>query len=336
VIRVAIDAMGGDHAPLAEIDGALQALAAWPGEFTVQLIGRPEVLAPALAERGASAHRAIEIIAASDVVTMADKPLAAIRKKPDSSLVVGLGRVRDGEADVAISAGNTGAILAGATLLFGLHDGVQRATVATLLPTAGEPVCVLDAGANVDCTARELVNFARLGSVYARDMLGRPDPAVALLNVGEEEEKGNAVAKEAFALLRETAGIRFVGNVEGRDVIAGHPKHGRVDVIVTDGFTGNVLLKFYESMKAVLVQLLQATAPHMLSNGGLEPLFKVLDYSQYGGAPLLGVRGNLIICHGSSNATAIQHAIRVALQSVRSGLSSHIGAVLADRPAADA
>lgn len=331
MIRVALDAMGGDHAPLAEIDGALAALEAWPGEFTVQLIGKPEVLAPALAARGASARPDLEIVAAEDVIGMHEKPLTAIRRKPGSSLVRGILRVRDGEADVLLSAGNTGAMLAGATVLLGLHEGVQRATVAALLPTADDPVVVVDSGATVDCSAKELVGFAYLGTVYMRDMHGRPNPTVGLLNVGEEDEKGNAAVREAFGLLGAADGINFVGNIEGRDIVAGHPVHGRVDIVVCDGFTGNVVLKLYESMKAVLMQMLQKNAPQLLASGELQPVFTVLDYSQYGGAPLLGVRGNCIICHGSSSANAIKNGIRVGLQTVRSGLSAHIGTMLASR-----
>jgi glycerol-3-phosphate acyltransferase PlsX len=323
--------MGGDHAPLAEIDGALAALEAWPGEFTVQLIGKPEVLAPALAARGASARPDLEIVAAEDVIGMHEKPLTAIRRKPGSSLVRGILRVRDGEADVLLSAGNTGAMLAGATVLLGLHEGVQRATVAALLPTADDPVVVVDSGATVDCSAKELVGFAYLGTVYMRDMHGRPNPTVGLLNVGEEDEKGNAAVREAFGLLGAADGINFVGNIEGRDIVAGHPVHGRVDIVVCDGFTGNVVLKLYESMKAVLMQMLQKNAPQLLASGELQPVFTVLDYSQYGGAPLLGVRGNCIICHGSSSANAIKNGIRVGLQTVRSGLSAHIGTMLASR-----
>jgi len=323
--------MGGDHAPLAEIDGALAALEAWPGEFTVQLIGKPEVLAPALAARGASARPDLEIVAAEDVIGMHEKPLTAIRRKPGSSLVRGILRVRDGEADVLLSAGNTGAMLAGATVLLGLHEGVQRATVAALLPTADDPVVVVDSGATVDCSAKELVGFAYLGTVYMRDMHGRPNPTVGLLNVGEEDEKGNAAVREAFGLLGAADGINFVGNIEGRDIVAGHPVHGRVDIVVCDGFTGNVALKLYESMKAVLMQMLQKNAPQLLASGELQPVFTVLDYSQYGGAPLLGVRGNCIICHGSSSANAIKNGIRVGLQTVRSGLSGHIGTMLASR-----
>ena len=331
MIRVALDAMGGDHAPLAEIDGALAALEAWPGEFTVQLIGKPEVLAPALAARGASARSDLEIVAAEDVIGMHEKPLTAIRRKPGSSLVRGILRVRDGEADVLLSAGNTGAMLAGATVLLGLHEGVQRATVAALLPTADDPVVVVDSGATVDCSAKELVGFAYLGTVYMRDMHGRNNPTVGLLNVGEEDEKGNAAVREAFGLLGAADGVNFVGNIEGRDIVAGHPVHGRVDIVVCDGFTGNVALKLYESMKAVLMQLLQKNAPHLLASGEMQPVFTVLDYSQYGGAPLLGVRGNCIICHGSSSANAIKNGIRVGLQTVRSGLSAHIGTMLAAR-----
>lgn len=333
MIRVAIDAMGGDHAPHAEIDGALQALASWPGEFTVQLVGLPEVLEAALAGRDGVDRARLEVVPAASVIGMSEKPLSAVRKKPDSSLVVGLARVRDGQADAIISAGNTGAVLAGATVLFGLHAGVDRATVATLLPTAGDPVLILDAGANVDCSARELVGFAYLGSTYMRDMQGRANPTVGLLNIGEEEEKGNAVVREAYQLLRQAPGINFTGNVEGRDIVAGHPTRGRTDVIVTDGFAGNVILKFYESMQRVLIQLLKRSAPQLLGGTELAPVFEVLDYSQYGGAPLLGVQKPCIICHGSSNANAIKNAIRVAVQAVRSGLTQHIGAQFAQREA---
>lgn len=334
MVRVAIDAMGGDLAPHAEIDGALEALAAYAGECSVQLVGHPEVIGAALRERGAADHPGISIVPAASVIGMGEKPLAAIRKKPDSSLVVAIERHRDGHADAVLSAGNTGAILAGATVLFGLHPGVERATVATLLPAAGGPVFVLDAGANVDCSARELLNFAYLGTQYVRDMHGRPTPLVGLLNVGEEEGKGNAVAKEAYGLLKEAPGLNFLGNIEGRDVVAGHPERGRADVVICDGFTGNILLKFYESMQRVLIQVMQESAPALLKSPELAPVFKFLDYSQYGGAPLLGVRGTCIICHGSSNANAIKNGIRVAVQAVKAGLTQHIGAQCAQRDGA--
>ena len=241
MIRVAIDAMGGDHAPQAEIEGSLRALADYP-DAAIQLVGRPEVIEAELARHPGVDRSRLAIVPASDVIGMAEKPLAAVRAKRDSSIVVGLGLQKAGTADAFVSAGNTGAVLAASTILLGLHDGVDRATVATLFPTADEPVLVLDGGANVDCTARELVCFAVLGTIYMRDVLGRPDPTVGLLNIGEEDEKGTVVVKEAHQLLRQRGGLHYVGNIEGRDIVAGHERHGAIDVVVCDGFVGNIVL----------------------------------------------------------------------------------------------
>ena len=335
MIRVAVDAMGGDHAPEAEIEGALQALAAYP-DFVVQLVGKPGVIEAELARHAGADRSRLEIIPAADIIGMAEKPLAAVRRKPDSSIVVGLGLQKAGRADAFVSAGNTGAVLAGSTLLLGLHDGVERASVATLFPTADEPVLVLDGGANVDCSARELVGFAVLGTVYMRDILGRPNPSVGLLNVGEEDEKGNAVVKEAHQLLRQRAGLNYRGNIEGRDILAGHGKGGALDVVVCDGFVGNVMLKFYESVARLIVRLVKRQAPEVLDRQDIREVFRILDYSTYGGAPLLGVRGVCIICHGASGPNAIKNAIRVAVQAVRAGLSQHIGAEMAQREPARA
>jgi glycerol-3-phosphate acyltransferase PlsX len=232
VIRVALDAMGGDHAPEAEVAGALAALAEFPGDFVIQLVGRTEAIEAELARHPGVDRRRLEIIEAPDVVGMGEKPLSAVRKKPNSSLVVGLSLQKAGRSDAFISAGNTGATLAAGTIVLGLHEGVARATVATPFPTADLHVIVLDGGANVDCTARELLNFAWLGSIYARDILGRESPTVGLLNVGEEEEKGTAVVREAHALLKQQVGLNYCGNIEGRDILAGHPRHGHIDVVV--------------------------------------------------------------------------------------------------------
>jgi glycerol-3-phosphate acyltransferase PlsX len=329
VIRIALDAMGGDHAPQAEIEGALMALRSLPPEFVIQLVGRPEAIDAELARHPEADRSRLPIVPASEVVAMDDKPLQAIRKKPNSSIVVGLGLQRDGGSDAFVSAGNTGAVLAGSTMILGLHDGVDRATVATLFPTADDPVLVLDAGANVDCSARELTCFARLGNVYVRDVLDRPDPKVGLLNVGEENEKGNAAAKEAHQLLRQLNGIHYVGNIEGRDILAGHAKHGQIDIVVCDGFVGNVVLKFYESVARLIVRLVKQRAPEVLERDDIRQVFKVLDYAEYGGAPLLGVKGVSIICHGSSTPHAFKNAIRVAVQSVSHQLSQHIRAEMA-------
>jgi glycerol-3-phosphate acyltransferase PlsX len=329
VIRVALDAMGGDNAPRVEIEGAAQALRELPPTFRVQLVGRTKDIEAALAAAGVTDRSRLEIVEAPEVVGMGEKPLAAIRGKPKSSIAVGLGLQKQGLSDAFISAGNTGAVMAAATLMLRLHEGVQRAAIGALFPTATQPVLVLDAGANVDCDARELVGFAHLGSVYARDVLGRPRPAVGLLNIGEEDEKGNAVVKEAHQLLKTTPGITYAGNVEGRDIPAGEARGKPLDVVVCDGFVGNVVLKFYESAARVFVSLVKREAPDILQRPEMANVLKVLDYATYGGAPLLGVQGVAIICHGASPAKAIKNAVRVAVQMVESHLVQDIRAEFA-------
>ncbi len=328
MIRIALDAMGGDNAPRVEVEGAAQALQELPPEFRVQLVGRSADIEAALRRTGADRSR-IDIVEAPEVVGMGEKPLAAIRGKPRSSIAVGLTLQKKGKSDAFISAGNTGAVMAASTLLLRLHAGVQRAAIAALLPTAGQPVLVLDVGANVDCDARELVGFAHLGAVYARDVLGRPSPTVGLLNIGEEDEKGSAVVKEAHQLLKETAGLRYIGNVEGRDIPVGECRGQPLDVVACDGFVGNVVLKFYESAARVFVSLMKHEAPDVLQRPEMANVLKVLDYATYGGAPLLGVQGVVIICHGSSPVKAIKNAIRMAAQAVRSHLNDDIAAEFA-------
>jgi glycerol-3-phosphate acyltransferase PlsX len=325
--------MGGDSAPEAEIAGVLQALAELPDEFLVQLVGRPDAIEAELANHAQADRSRLEIHEAADVIGMGEKPLAAVRRKPRSSVVVGLTLQKQGRSDAFLSAGNTGAVLAASTMLLGLHDGVDRATVATLFPTGTEPVLVLDGGANLDCSARELVGFAYLGTVYMRDILGRASPVVGLLNVGEEEEKGTAVVREAHQLLKRSPRLSYAGNIEGRDILPGPQRRTHVDVVVCDGFVGNIVLKFYESVMFLVRHLAEEGAPDMWERKEIRSAFRMLDYSQYGGAPLLGVKGVSIICHGSSNPNAIRHAIRVAVQSVEVGLARHIGAEFAEREA---
>jgi phosphate acyltransferase len=336
VIRVAVDAMGGDRAPEAEVEGTLAALGELPPTFVVQLVGRAELIDAELARHAGVDRSRIEIRPASEAIGMGEKPLAAVRKKQDSSLVVGLKLHAQGETDAFVSAGNTGAVLAASTMILGLHDGVERATAATPFPTADLPVLVLDGGANVDCSPRELVNFAYLGSAYARDIFRRPDPTVGLLNVGEEEEKGNAQARETHQLLRQAQGLNYIGNIEGRDILPGHHRHGRIDVVVCDGFVGNIVLKFYESAAKMLVGLIKREAPTVLARDDFGRVLRILDYTEYGGAPLLGVRGVAIMCHGSSSGNAIKNAIRVAVQAVESHMDQHIKAQFGQRAAAGA
>jgi glycerol-3-phosphate acyltransferase PlsX len=326
--------MGGDKAPQAEIAGTLEALAELPEPFVVQLVGRTDAIEAELAKHAGVDRGRIEIHEAADVIGMGEKPLAAVRKKPNSSVVVGLTLQKQGQSDAFLSAGNTGATLAASTVLLGLHDGVERATVATLFPTGREPVLVLDGGANLDCTAKELVGFAYLGTVYTRDILRRPRPIVGLLNIGEEEEKGTAVVREAHQLLKRSSGLSYAGNIEGRDILPGPQRRTHVDVVVCDGFVGNVVLKFYESAGRLFVGLLQERAPDIFERPALRELVSLLDYSTYGGAPLLGVRGVSIICHGASSPNAIKNGIRVALQAVSAGLNAHIAAEFAQRETA--
>jgi glycerol-3-phosphate acyltransferase PlsX len=336
VIRVAVDAMGGDTAPQAEIEGVAAALSQLPASFLVQLVGPRDIVEAELAKHPGVDRSRIELIDAPDVIGMGEKPLAAVRKKPNSSIVVGLKLQAAGKSDAFLSSGNTGAVLAASTVILGLHDGVERASVGAAFPTAERPVIVLDAGANVDCSARELVNFAILGSAYARDVFRRPNPTVGLLNVGEEEEKGNAVAKEAHQLLKQVPGINYIGNIEGRDILPGHPKHGTIDVVVCDGFVGNVVLKFYESAQQMLVGIMKRESPEVLKREDFARVLKFLDWTEYGGAPLLGVKGVALMCHGAATGNAIKHAIRVTVQSVEARLNEHIRAEFAQRAAAAA
>ena len=325
--------MGGDLAPEAPIAGALQSLLEFSPTHKIQLVGRTAVVEETLARllagnlAAAASHRGrIEIVEAPDVIEMADKP-TVVRKKPNSSMAVGLKLQVDGRSDGFVSAGNTGAQMAGSFFILGLHQGMTRPAIATLFPTATLPIVVLDSGANVDCTATELVQFARLGAVYAEAVLGRANPSIGLLSIGEEAEKGNAVVKEANGLLA-ASGLNFQGNVEGRDIPRGASDRGAIDVVICDGFVGNVLVKFYESVTPTLVKMLRGVVD--LDAATIARAFGSLDYSEHGGAPLLGVKGVSIIAHGRSDARAIKNAIRVAVQAAESGMNATIGRRLAE------
>jgi glycerol-3-phosphate acyltransferase PlsX len=327
--RIALDAMGGDYAPQATVAGALLALSELDSAHSIQLVGRSAVITATLdslldnPEYSAFAsHRdRLTVVEAPDVIEMTDKPGAAVRGKPNSSMIVGLKLQAGGMSDAFVSAGNTGAQMAASMVVLRLHASLKRPAIATVFPTAGKPVVVLDSGANVDCSADELVQFARLGAVYAEDILGRDNPAIGLLSIGEEPEKGNAAVKEAHQLL-QSAGLNFIGNVEGRDLPTGQCDRGPIDVVVCDGFVGNVVLKFYESIAPFIIGL--------LANAGVDKrtmmgALKELDYSEHGGAPLLGVNGVSIISHGKSSPRAIKNAIKVAVQAIDSRMDEHIG-----------
>ena len=312
MITIAVDAMGGDHAPKPEVEGAIRA--AREMGVRVILVGREDLVKREL-ERHEHDSLPIEVRHASEHITMNDSAARAVRSKRDSSLRVSSRLVREGCAQGFVSAGNTGAVMATAKMVQGVVPGVDRPALSGVFPTVtGLPVVLVDVGANVDCSPRMLAQFAVMGEIYSHMILHRDKPRVGLLSIGEEEHKGNEMTRAATPLLKSLP-INFIGNVEGRDIYSGN-----VDVVVCDGFIGNVALKVSEGLvdmiKNTLQESLESTITSKLGYVLAKPAFtdfkKRLDYSEYGGAPLLGVRGGCIICHGRSNANAIKNAIRVA------------------------
>ena len=335
---IALDAMGSDRAPKPEIEGAIHAARQYG--VRVLLVGPEALVKPELQRHLTASRLPIEVVHASEYITMEDK-VEAIRAKRDNSMRVGLRLVREGQANGFVTAGNTGAAMATAKIVLGAVPGLDRPALAAVFPTApGNPAMLLDVGANVDCTPQNLEQFAVMGDVYFRAMFGkRPGtqaPRVGLLSIGEEEGKGNDLTREAFQLLKQLP-LNFVGNVEGRDLY-----NGKVDVIVADGFVGNVALKISEGVanlvRTALKESLKATITRqvgaLLSRSAFTDFKKRLDHTEYGGAPLLGVRGVCIITHGSSNANAMKNAIRVAAEFSRRGINDSIERGLASlRPA---
>ncbi len=325
--------MGGDFAPQATIAGALLALDQLGDSHTVQLVGQTAAIENKLAEllSGELAHCAhvrsrMSIVEAPDNIEMAERPTAALRKKPNNPMAIGIKMQVDGESDAFVSAGNTGAQMAVSAVMLGLHAGLKRPPVCTILPTSREPIVFLDSGANVDCSAIELVQFAWCGSVYAETVLQRPSPVVGLLSIGEEEAKGNAVSKEAYALFRD-AGFNFQGNIEGRDLPPGASHRGPIDVVVCDGFTGNIVLKFYEGVIPMAIDIMKRDPEIDMLR--VKKALSALDSSVYGGAPLLGVRGISMICHGNSTSRAIKNAIGAAVKAFETKMNDRIGEKLA-------
>ncbi len=312
---IAVDAMGSDRAPRPEVEGAIQA--ARHLGHRVLLVGPEERVRAELAHHPFAAGLPIEIVHASEIIGMEEKVAQAVRAKRDSSMRVGLRLVRDGQAAGFVSAGNTGAAMATAKMVFGTLPGVDRPALAAVFPTAaGTAAILLDVGANVDCKPENLQQFAIMGDIYFRSIFGTNRARVGILSIGEEETKGNELTREAYKLLKQTP-LNFVGNVEGRDLYNGH-----VDVIVADGFVGNVALKISEGVVGLvryqLKESLRATITrqvgYLLSRRAFAEFKKRLDYSEYGGAPLLGLKGICIVSHGSSNANAIKNAVRVAAE----------------------
>lgn len=322
---IALDAMGSDRAPKPEIEGAIQAARQFGTR--VLLVGPQEHLKAQLSRYRWASRLPIEIVHASEVITMEDKAAQAVRSKRDSSMRVGVRMVRDGQAAGFVSAGNTGAAMATAKMVLGALPGVDRPALAAVFPTAlGTGAMLLDVGANVDCKPNNLEQFAVMGEIYFRSIFGTKRPTVGLLSIGEEESKGNELTRESFQLLKHLP-LNFVGNVEGRDLY-----NGEVDVIVTDGFVGNVALKTSEGVanlvRATLKEALRATITrqvgYLLSRSAFSDFKKRLDHTEYGGAPLLGLKGVCIITHGSSNANAIKNAIRVASEFSESRVNEEI------------
>jgi len=324
MITIAVDAMGGDHAPRPEVEGAV--LAARELGVRVLLAGQTEVVKRELARHP---HRGlpIELAPASEVITMKDAPMQAFRRKKDSSVHVAAKLVRAGQADGLVSAGNTGAVMAVSRFVLGTLESVDRPALAAPFPTTRGGVAVLlDVGANVDSKVAHLAQFAVMGEMYYRVIFGTRRPKVALLSIGEEEMKGNVLTREAYVRLKQLP-LNFVGNVEGRDVFSGN-----VNVIVCDGFIGNIALKISEGvvqhiialLKNALQSSLSSQVGSLLSRRAYQEFKKKIDYSEYGGAPLLGVRGITVIGHGGSNSNAIKNAIRVAAELARSKVNEKI------------
>ncbi|MAN48118.1 MAG: phosphate--acyl-ACP acyltransferase [Gemmatimonadetes bacterium] len=314
-MRIVLDAMGTDDAPRIEVAGAIEALREHESDVELILVGDREVIDAELARHEVVPNR-ISVHHAPDRVQADDSPASVIRTKPNSSIVVGLELQRKRDADAFVSAGSTGAVMA--TSLFKLRPlpGVDRPAIGTLLPTAEEQCLLVDAGANVDCKPQHLVQFAHLGNIYAREIMGRTKPRIALLNIGKEPGKGDELSAAAHEVLNSEDSLNFVGNLEGRDII-----EGVCDVVVCDGFVGNVLLKFYESVAQFIIGLIKTELGALTENSlDFDRIFRILDYSETGGAPLLGVGGVSVICHGGSSAKAIRNAIRVAAQAVRSDM----------------
>ena len=327
MLTIAVDAMGSDHAPKAEVEGAIRAAKSL--NVKIILVGREEVVRKELATYGDISGLPIEVKHASERITMEDSAAKAVRNKRDSSIRVASRMVREGLAHGVVSAGNTGAVMATAKIMHGMIRGVERPALASALPTqTGSPVVVLDVGANVDSTPEMLEQFAVMGEIYSRTIFRKVKPRVGLLSIGEEEQKGNTLTRAALPLFKALP-LNFIGNVEGRDVFT-----GVADVIVCDGFTGNVLLKVGEGVSKMMLNMLkeslEATVTRklgaVLSRQAYRELRKRVDDSEYGGVPLLGVKGVTIICHGRSNATAIKNAIRVAAESAQGRISEKIEA----------
>ena len=309
-IRICVDAMGGDNAPAAPVQGAVDAVRL-RNDIKIFLVGQEDVVSAELAKYEYPNDQ-IEVVNATEIIEMAEHPVNAIRKKKDSSMVVGMKMVRDKQADAFISAGSTGATLVGGQTIVGRIPGVKRPPLAPLLPTENGVSLLIDCGANVDARPGHLVTFAKMDSIYMKHIVGIENPRVAIVNIGTEEEKGNALVKETYPLLKECKDINFVGSIESREI-----PHGAADVIVCEAFTGNVILKLYEGLSQTLISVIKGGLMSTLKSKigaalalpALKKTIKSFDASTYGGAPLLGLNGLVVKTHGNSKNTEIKNAI---------------------------
>ena len=310
MVKIAVDAMGGDHGPSEMVAGAVGAGEAKP-QIQVLLVGKEDVIASELAKHTYDKER-ISVVNATEVIATEEPPVNAIRKKKDSSIVVGMGLVKKKEADAFVSAGSSGAILVGGQVIVGRSKGVERPPLAPLIPTEKGVSLLIDCGANVDARPSHLVQFARMGSIYMEHVMGVRSPRVAIVNIGAEEEKGNALVKETFPLLKACSDIHFIGSIEAREI-----PHGGADVIVCEAFVGNVILKLYEGVGATLIGCvkkgmmtsLRSKIGALLVKPALKATLKSFDASQYGGAPLLGLNGLVVKTHGNSKANEVKNSI---------------------------
>ncbi|MQA88851.1 MAG: phosphate acyltransferase PlsX [Gemmatimonas sp.] len=317
-MRIALDAMGSDRAPAIEVEGAIGALRSMGDDLQLVVVGDRERIDAELGRYPGIGRDRIEVVHAPQRIEMGESPAQAIRRKPDSSIVVGLNLHKRREVDAFISAGSTGAVMAGSLVILGPLPGVDRPPVGAILPTSRGHTLLIDAGANIDTRPQQRLQFAHLGTTYAQDLMGIERPRIGLLNIGEEPEKGDEQTLLTYQLLREST-LNFVGNIEGRDII-----DHKCDVLVSDGFAGNVLLKFYESVTGFILDLLRKEVEEAEVELDLSRIFRILDYTEYGGAPLLGVNGVVIICHGGSPPKAVTNAIRVAAQAIERDMTTHM------------
>ena len=310
ITRIALDAMGGDNAPVEIIKGAIDAVNERK-DIKIFLVGLEDVIQEELKQYTYEKDQ-IEVVHASEVIEMAESPVLAIRRKKDSSIVVALNMVKRGEADAFVSAGSTGAVLAGGQLIIGRIKGVERPPIAPMIPTKTGASLLIDCGANVDARPSHLLQFAKIGSIYMENIMGVKNPKVAIVNIGAEEEKGNALVKETYPLLKECQDINFIGSIEARNI-----PHGEADVIVCEAFVGNVILKLYEGVGAVMIKqikqglksTLKSKIGAMLAMPALKKTLKSFDVSEHGGAPLLGLNGLVVKTHGSSKAIEVKNSI---------------------------